>query len=570
VASINIFFELWLPVRRLGGVRESIAPWQVTDRFESDPVVAIETPRPDFAGALIEYLIGFFATALTPTNDDATGDPASWIERWQRPPSPAEVRAAAERIPGLVEAHELEGDGPRFFQDRGPLESPIVNDVSALLIDSPGDQGVRGNTDLFVKRDRVVTLSRRSAAIALLTLQTYAPSGGRGNLTSLRGGGPLTTIVVAARPRAAGGADLIDTLWGQIWPNVPTRRALAAVAPDARADPPAIFPWLAPTRTSENKRGTAPGPEAHPLQAFFGLPRRLRLLFEPNPEGVACDLTGEVDEVVVRRFASRPYGVRYESWRHPLSPYYKAPDQSWRPVHPPSGGILYRHWPAYLGSTEERNAASAVAHFREARAPVLAYDEGEDATPFRLAAFGYEMDNMKPICWHQGVMPLFGSLPPAARERFDAFQARVVDAAEFVSSSLHLAVKRLMTERPKDLRGDTGWVRERFWRETERPFVDHLWALRLAARDDADIIPAQERWQLAIARHALRIFDSLAVALEAEVGDLERIVVARRDLHAAIHGDKVRQRLHLPVQARNKNTAKKKAAEESNDDHAGA
>jgi CRISPR system Cascade subunit CasA len=566
VASINLFLEPWLPVRRLGGERESIAPWQVTDRFDSDPIVAIDAPRPDFAGAIVEYLIGFYAAVMAPASDDTIDNPASWIERWQRPPSPSEVRDAAERMPGLVDAHELEGDGPRFFQDLGPLKPPILNDVSALLMDSPGGQGVRRNTDLFVKRERVLTLSRRSAAIALLTLQTYAPAGGQGIRTSLRGGGPLTTIVIVARPWAANAGELIDTLWGQVWPNVPARRTLADAAPDASADASAIFPWLAPTRTSGNDRGTAPGPEANPLQAFFGLPRRMRLIFEPNQDGIACDLTGEVDEVVARRFVSRPHGVKYEAWTHPLSPYYKAQDQSWLAVHPQSGGILYRHWPECLASTPQRRAAAVVAHFREARGPVLAYDEGEHATPFRLAAFGYEMAQMKPVCWHQGTMPLFGSLLPGERERFDALQARAVDAAEFVSSALHIAVKKLMTERPKDLRGDTDWVRERFWRETERPFVDHLWALRQAARDEADDIPVQERWRLAMARHALRIFDSLATALELEVGDLERIVLARRDLHAAIYGDKVKQRLHLPVTVKNKAAGRKNVTKEPAND----
>ncbi|WP_239500552.1 type I-E CRISPR-associated protein Cse1/CasA, partial [Streptococcus pneumoniae] len=65
-------------------------------------------------------------------------------------------------------------------------------------------------------------------------LQTYAPSGGAGHRTSLRGGGPLTTLLAPARKGRA-----VATLWDRVWTNVPD------ADPDAgAADPARIFPWL--------------------------------------------------------------------------------------------------------------------------------------------------------------------------------------------------------------------------------------------------------------------------------------------------------------------------------------
>jgi CRISPR system Cascade subunit CasA len=94
-----------------------------------------------------------------------------------------------------------------------------------------------------VKAGRADQLSRATAAIALYTLQTYAPSGGRGNLTSLRGGGPLTTLVLP------GGE---PTLWHVLWANVPQGKR-----PPVR-DLPRVFPWLAKTRTADRYPATAP------------------------------------------------------------------------------------------------------------------------------------------------------------------------------------------------------------------------------------------------------------------------------------------------------------------------
>jgi CRISPR system Cascade subunit CasA len=79
------------------------------------------------------------------------------------------------------------------------------------------------------------------------------------------------------------------------------------------------FPWLAPTRTSE-KAGNVVTPEnAHPLQAYWGMPRRIELDFTNTEEGI-CDLCGEKHESLLRQMRGKNYGVQYDGWRHPFSP----------------------------------------------------------------------------------------------------------------------------------------------------------------------------------------------------------------------------------------------------------
>ena len=73
----------------------------------------------------------------------------------------------------------LDGPGPRFLQDQAELDGEAVP-VGALLIDTPGANALRKNTDLFVKRGRIEVLSRAAAAIGLFTLNAYAPAGGAG------------------------------------------------------------------------------------------------------------------------------------------------------------------------------------------------------------------------------------------------------------------------------------------------------------------------------------------------------------------------------------------------------
>jgi CRISPR system Cascade subunit CasA len=65
----NLINEKWIPVRRLDDTMEIIAPWQVTDNIGSNPIVNLDANRPDFNGALIQFLIGLVQTTMAPKRD---------------------------------------------------------------------------------------------------------------------------------------------------------------------------------------------------------------------------------------------------------------------------------------------------------------------------------------------------------------------------------------------------------------------------------------------------------------------------------------------------------------------
>ena len=190
-AVFNLIDEPWLPMRRRSGVVEHVQPWRVTEGISDDPFAAFAWPRPDFNGAAHELLIGLLSTAAAPEDDE------EWNNGWRDPAPPDLLR---ERFAAVAHAFFLDGPGPRFLQDLDALEGAEDKVIEHLLVDAPGAQALRNNTDLFVKRGGAPVFSRAAAAMALFTLNAFAPSGGVGHRTSLRGGGPMTTLVVADHP----------------------------------------------------------------------------------------------------------------------------------------------------------------------------------------------------------------------------------------------------------------------------------------------------------------------------------------------------------------------------------
>lgn len=523
---LNLVNDCWIPARRFGGGIETIAPWQITGGIGGEnPIVGFAWPRADFDGAAHELLIGLLATAFAPADDE------EWLGWWEAPPGPELLR---ERLAEFADAFVLDGNGPRFMQDTDPLDGAVEAEVGALLIDAPGENTLKKNADLFVKRGAVAVLSRPAAAMALFTLQTYAPSGGQGHRTSLRGGGPLTTLAVAERRGRS------PNLWGRLWPNVETRAAIESRGiAGSKPGRERIFPWLAPTRTSNEKahgRPTSPR-DADPLQVYWGMPRRIRLLFEPA-DGRVCGLTGTADPVIVRAYRTRNYGVQYtEGFAHPLSPYYAPKAGEARlPVHPQPGGISYRHWLGLVvAEADGRSMPAAAVNTAQVRA--------RDFTAFeslRLVAFGYDMDNMKARGWSQSEMPLPVEDGKLDKEFLDGLVRKLVPAAAVASRALTFQVKSALYPRPSDVPGDFWFIGERFWRETETGFYE---TIRLADEvywrdpDDADAQrPVIEGWVGILRSRALALFDEHAPLAGIENRDMERLVRARWSLVMTFHG----------------------------------
>jgi CRISPR system Cascade subunit CasA len=541
----NLIRETWIPVRRASGARERTAPWQLTDRLDDDPITELAAPRPDFDGALIQFLIGLVQTAYAPDTE------RDWRRGLTDPPEPDVLRAAFAEYEHVF---NLDGDGPRFMQDLDAEMEGKEKPISFLLPDTP--TSLSRNTDHFIKDRSAEQYSEAATAMALLTMQTNAPSGGRGHRTSLRGGGPLSTLVLGR------------TLWQTTWLNV-LSGAPADVTVDDEAE---IFPWLAATRTSEkgsSSRTTTPE-DVHALQCYWGMPRRIRLK-DAGPKA-QCALFGEEAPRTYANFDMKSYGVNYEgAWEHPLSPYRLQKNDANTPLHGRQDGYSYRHWPSMAsttGSVGSVEAAEVVRTFHQRALRYGALDEVFQRPP-RLWVFGFDTDRMKVRSWNESTMPLF-VISDALRPAFGEATTALIEAAEKAASNLRKTVlwglygepKRdddsafWKWELPKQIKNDRKIGQKtvletadaQFWQDTEPAFYRTLREARDHLENSNPLNPLKTEWADTLRDAALDIFDRITQYGTFRVADPKAVALARSDLRRFTSpGSKtVRKTLGLP------------------------
>jgi CRISPR system Cascade subunit CasA len=455
---LNLITDQWIPVRCTGGQRV-IRP----DQIAEPDVLFPDWPRADLNIACLELLIGLVYLA----------DPAPEVEDWaERGPDPERLRAALEP---LTPAFNLGGEGPRFLQDQERFETTNskvdVKSPDMLFVDSAGGSASRKNSDIMVRRDRYTNLNAELAAMALYTLQSHAPAGGSGNLTSMRGGGPLITLVEPALPG----------LWSLIWANVPL----------GRPQGPGALPWFLPKRTAV----IYPPEDGNLAEAFFGMPRRLRLIFEGDK------VTGVLQ---------KGHGANYAGWRHPLTPYsrMKAGDEFY-PKHPRAGRFGYNNW---LGI----NAASRGDLRRPAAALESYRDRVTNTLGARVIVAGWAMDKGTPRDFTLSREPLI-----ADGDVLDRIQSMVA-AAEICAPALRNSLKPVMGEGTA-----LDAMREEFFLRTQGPFE------ALSAQPGT-----AARWLGEMRRVALQIFDDAAMPrlATARIPEVETILRERNLLLRMLGG----------------------------------
>lgn len=531
---MNLINDPWIPVRRKSGVCERIAPWQLTET--DDPVMVLNAPRPDFNGALMQFLIGLLQTTATPNNHHAW---AAWLEE---PPTPAVLKAQFEPY---ADAFVLQGEKGSFMQDFEPLEGAGFNGIAELLIDSPGGNTVKENKDHFIKRGRVEQVCPCCAATALFSLQTNAPSGGQGHRTSLRGGGPLTTLVILDE-----NSDLPNDLWRSVWLNVLEQQTLNTLTGDKdNTELAAMFPWMAKTRTSEKDTGKETTPlDAHPLQMYWGMPRRIRVEWQ-SPLSGRCDLCNAVSDSLVTQYQSKNYGVNYVgAWQHPLSPYSRSKTGDLLPQHPQPGGMTYQHWLGLFEDSGHQFSAAVVKRYRQ-----LAQDWDEQ---LRLYTFGYDMDNMKARCWYETTFPLF-ILPEAIRLNFIKRIQALTEASTEFASFVRSCVKEAWFKRPGDTRGDVSFLTQSFYQHTEIAFYQAAKALQTKLTDGTDQTVLHS-WHETLRKEALDLFDYWAARGDIAQANPRRVADARNKLIALCHSEKIKKALQLPITEKKSKTSKSK------------
>ena len=515
---MNLISDAWLPVIRASGKKDKIAPWQVAER--NDPVIELNAPRPDFQGALYQFLIGLLQTCYAPTDHD------EWLKFWEEPPHGEVLQI---RLMAIASAFCLERGNefpalPAFMQDSN-LAVEEKKAVAALLIEAPGDKTIRDNLDHFIKRDSVVNICQPCAAMALFTLQINAPSGGVGHRVGLRGGGPLTTLVLPPEE---------TTLWRKLWLNVLDAENFVDSIGQPTAD---IFPWMGQARISD-KDGVDTRPEdTHQLQMYWGMPRRIRLISSEDTCGM-CDLCGVQDSKLIKEYVTLNYGVNYMGeWVHPLTPYRFDPKKEKPPLSlkGQKSGLGYRHWISLvLAHSNDAYCAAKVARtYMDQRAR----DIGSQRIA-RLWCFGYDMDNMKARCWYDHTLPLF-CLEPAQRENVLSWGGDLINAAWDVANNLRMQVKASWFSRPGDVKGDMSTVVQEFWEQSESDFYKLLERL-IALPGDQPLAPPgiYGAWVNRLQSLAYKLFDEWALEAPAEDLNMRRIIAARQNLTKKLYSSK--------------------------------
>lgn len=480
--TINLASDAWILARRADGTREIIPPCMITDAIDTNPIVEIDSPRADWNGALYEFLIGLLQCAIMPE------DGRAWRDLWNGPPKPEYLR---RRLYSIEDHFNLGGDGVRFMQDRSIVRDPevVTWGISKLVLESPGDETLRNNADIFNKRERWehAAFCLPCAATALYNLQAHAPSGGVGHFVSLRGGGPLTTLIMAR------------DLWRTLWANVLEAPELGV---NGKEDPRKIFPWLL-DGPPEGKVEAANHPRTH---CYWGMPRRIYLDLS-NLKEDSCSICGKTTSLV-SQILMKNRGFNYaDDWVHPLTPHKLAKKVEGKPgevslyARAAQVSVGYRHWLGLVEEDErEGQPAQVVARWMDRR------PEGED---FRIWAFGYEADKAKILKWVEGTMPIVLAPVKAERKAFSAFTVAAVSiadrGAQCVSDALRIALY------DEDRSKDFSWsllrksVLDRYWAETEPGFYA---VLRRASAASPEVRMETKRlWLEDIKRVAITIFE---------------------------------------------------------------
>jgi len=542
MTPFNLLTENWIPVRRADGKRLFIPPWRIVENAASPELALadIDSPRPDFKGALLELLIGLVQTACPPE------DIRQWRRRFDTPPTPEELQTAFDR---LIPYFNLFGDRPRFLQDLTLTEKETKNawPIAALLLDTPGENATRFNSDIFIKRDATPdALCPACAAAALYTMQAYAPSGGAGHRTSMRGGGPLTTIVI-----------IEENIWKTVWANVlPLQNTDAEPLPDNPADlPNKVFPWLAPTKESNAKGSDIHREGMHFLHHYWGMPRRIVLLPEPAAEGFTCPVCGQPADIVVRNYLMKNYGTNYGlGWRHPLTPYRdQKPGTDALTLKGVSDRKGYSHWLGLVhgDTTDEKfpvRPAAGARHFRKHSDQLPGEQIG------RLRAYGYDMDKMKPRNWCEGEYPIY-SLGDGDEATFMQTVAPLLQAADQARRNLNTALREaLFGKAAKEVASDgtlLANIDARFWDETQSTFYEDLPNLIRNMQNDEARLKIVLGWRGIILSKAEELFSQTALDGGMPRGKEEQLYGALNRM-TAFNFTKCSELLGIPIQKKAK------------------
>lgn len=516
----NLIRDKWLPFKLKDGTEQTLPILAIC----REDVVDFALPRADFQGAAYQFAIGLLQTVFAPE------DEIEWHEYYDEPPRVDELLEAFNQV---IHAFNVEGDGPLFMQDFDALDSAKSTTVAGLLIEAPGANGLKLNTDHFIKRGIGEVMSLEMAVLALFTLQINAPSGGSGHRVGLRGGGPLTTLIIPSQPTSS--------LWRKLWLNVTNLEYDSYPTPNFSDG--SVFPWLAATKTSEKKGSEIYLNDVHPLHMFWAMPRRIRLDVEDN--SAVCKISGLEAEKTVRAYRTQNYGGNYSgTWSHPLTPYKwnpKKPDEERLSAKGQPGGVTYKIWEQLVFSSkvEGQLCATVVDHFNKISAM---FNEAHHQIP-QLWVFGYDMDNMKARCWYSSHFPLFSLLPKQHDQvlrQIKLLQTLSNNALWQCRTQIEKAWFDDESKSQKKPKRDLTFIDAAFWQRTESIFFTAVAGLIENTNEQIYLLtPEQAKtWLMSLRAICLNLFDEYALSELGNEKSMAKKIKARQLLAGWLFGGK--------------------------------
>jgi CRISPR system Cascade subunit CasA len=284
---MNLLEDPWIPVRELGAsacrvvtYRELLCEarsWQVS------------LPRDDLELACIQLLVCMTQVMFLPADDRA------WRERISRALSHGEFAASTAPFSTWF---DLDHPSHPFMQTRG-VDAKEVTPIQKLLVGLP-----EGNNHAFFNEvGEARRIGGAVAAIALFNQACNAPSFGGGFKGSLRGGSPITTLVVVPN----------GSLRETVWLNVLTRDRVLQRLPGwsghfERDKPTWLEPIAAGATIHWNEIGLARG--------LFWQPAIVELV--RGAEDETCDVIDGAPVPVYIGFRKKKFGFSVEGlWPHP-------------------------------------------------------------------------------------------------------------------------------------------------------------------------------------------------------------------------------------------------------------
>jgi CRISPR system Cascade subunit CasA len=521
---LNLLSDKWLTVKRRDSSEDTINFYEITADIDSNPIIDIISPRPDIKNALYQLIIGLLQVSNTPEENE------DWFDYWDSPP---DTNSLKEKLIPLAPFFEIDSTGIAFMQDF-ELKEGEEKPIASLFIESPGAKTIKDNLDHFNKRDSLTYLDPYWAATALYTMQSFAPAGGVGHRVGVRGGGPLSTLILPCdleeRP---------STLWEKLWINVLSKRDIISTCKSndyEKNTPESIFPWIKSTKISEGKGNELFPNECHPFHVYFAMPRRIRLLFTETKQ--TCSLTGNECAKVVTGFITKNYGNCYSGpWIHPLNAYRidkKKPDEPPLSIKGQPGGVHYRHWLALTIGYDESIPAAVVSILKNDITKKLALRSRKTV----LWAAGYDMDNMKARSWHDSIMPYYTFQENQDLKSINEFTIDVntmIEVAGEIASNLRSAVRKAWFKEPSSpaaKKADFSFLFDSLTQNTERLFYQSIENLknRFDKDNSKEIRSFVGRlWLQGLQKEAMSLFEQWCMCVQEGQKDLHRIFQIRRE-----------------------------------------